>query len=245
MGLDNFIKIFTDDRIFRLSIVNSIQWVIFEVVVQLIIGLILALILNQVFFGRTVFRIIAFVPWAISGVLTSIIWSFMYNEHMGVVNDLLLRTDIIGKKIAWLSNANTVFLSTAIAELWRGIPFFTIMLLAALQTIPKDVYESSQVDGANRWQTFWFITIPFLKEQIVLSSLLRAVWEFNNVDVILNLTGGGPAHKTTTLTMYIVEKAMGASDYGYASALAVVSFLFLLIFAIIYLKLNKTGGEET
>ena len=242
-GFDNFVKIFTEDKLFFPSLVNSLKWVVQEVGLQLVFGLILALLLNQTFKLRGFIRAVAFIPWAISGVLASVIWSLIYNEHMGVLNDLLLRLGIVDSPQAFLSSTSTAFFAVIIAELWRGIPFFAITLLAALQSIPNELYEAARVDGASRWKSFVYVTLPQLKNTIILTTLLRVVWEFNNVDLLFNLTGGGPAHSTTTLTMYIAELAVHGSNFGYGSALTVISFVILLIFAALYLKLSRYEKE--
>lgn len=242
-GLDNFIKIFTQDEMFIPSLINSLKWVVSEVGLQLIFGMILALLLNQTFKFRGLARAVAFIPWAISGVLASVMWSMMFNEHMGVINDLLMKLGLIDEPMAFLASTSTAFGSVVIAELWRGIPFFAITLLASLQSIPNELYEAARVDGASRWKTFIYVTLPQLKNTIILTTLLRVVWEFNNVDLLFNLTGGGPAHSTTTLTMYIADLAVHGSNFGYGSALTVVSFGILLIFAILYLRLSRYEKE--
>lgn len=243
-GLANYKQIFFGDKIFWNSLGISFKWVIIQVVTQFVCGFALALLLNQKFAFRGLFRGLSFVPWAVSGVLTAVVWSMIFNEHMGILNDLLMRIGILDKPIAWLAGIHSAFYATAVAELWRGIPFFAIMLLAALQTIPGELYEAAKVDGASKVKTFLYVTIPYIKETIVLSTLLRTVWEFKMVDVIYNLTGGGPANKTTTLMMYMVDKAIASNDFGYGSALAVIAFFILMVFAIIYLKLSGFGKEE-
>jgi multiple sugar transport system permease protein len=242
-GLENFVKIFTEDKQFLPSLLNSLKWVVSEVGLQLICGMILALLLNQTFKFRGLVRAVAFIPWAISGVLASVMWSLMFNEHMGVLNDLLMKVGIIDEPKAFLASTSTAFGAVVIAELWRGIPFFAITLLASLQSIPQELYEAARVDGANRWKTFFWVILPQLKNTIVLTTLLRVVWEFNNVDLLFNLTGGGPAHSTTTLTMYIADIAVHGSNFGYGSALTVISFGILLVFAILYLKLSRYEKE--
>lgn len=242
-GFDNFVKIFTQDQMFVPSLINSLKWVVTEVGLQLTFGMILALLLNQTFKFRGLARAVAFIPWAISGVLASVMWSMMLNEHMGVINDMLMKVGLINEPMAFLASTSTAFGAVVIAELWRGIPFFAITLLASLQSIPNELYEAARVDGASRWKTFIYVTLPQLKNTIVLTTLLRVVWEFNNVDLIFNLTGGGPAHATTTLTMYIADLAVHGSNFGYGSALTVVSFGILLIFAILYLKLSRYEKE--
>lgn len=242
-GLENYIKIFTEDELFLPSLLNSLKWVISQVSLQLIFGMIFALLLNKTFKLRGLVRALVFIPWAISGVLASTIWLLMYNEHMGLFNDLFMKLGIIDQPMAFLAGSTGAFISVIIAELWRGIPFFAITLLAGLQNIPGELYEAATVDGASRWKTFIYITLPQLKEIIVLTTVLRVAWEFNNVDLIYNLTGGGPAQSTTTLGIYIANLAVKGSDFGYGSALTVITFGILLIFSLVYLKLSGFKKE--
>ena len=223
------------------SLLVSLKWVISQVLLQLILGLAVALILNQEFTGRGICRAIVFAPWAVSGVLTSMLWALIYNENMGVLNDILLKIGLIDTRVAWVSSYDTTFWALSVAELWRGLPFFSIMLLAGLQGISL---EAADVDGCSRWQRLVYITLPQLKNTIVLSTLLRAVWEFNNVDVIYNLTGGGPVNQTTTLTMYLTQTAVRDNNFGYGSAIAVIAFLLLSVFAALYIKLTGFSKEE-
>lgn len=242
-GFDNFITIFTKKEFYN-ALGVSARFVACEVVLQLIFGMIVALILNQKFKGRGFFRALTFIPWALSGVLTAVLWSIMFNQHFGVLNDLLSKLGIIKEPIAWLANTKFVLGSVIVAELWRGIPFFAISLLAAMQGLPDDIYEAARVDGSTKFQTFRFITLPMLKNTIVLTTLLRTIWEFNSVDLIYSLTGGGPVGKTTTLSMLIANQAIKTSNYGYGSALSVVSFAILAVIAVIYMKLSGFGKEE-
>ena len=242
-GLDNFITIFTKKEFYN-ALGVSAKFVACEVVLQLIFGMIVALILNQRFKGRGFFRALTFIPWALSGVLTAVLWSIMFNQPFGVLNDLLAKLGIIKEPIAWLANTKFVLGSVIVAELWRGIPFFAISLLAAMQGLPDDIYEAARVDGSTKLQTFRFITLPMLKNTIVLTTLLRTIWEFNSVDLIYSLTGGGPVGKTTTLSMLIANQAIKTSNYGYGSALSVVSFAILAVIAVIYMKLSGFGKEE-
>ncbi|HZG55274.1 sugar ABC transporter permease [Paenibacillus sp.] len=243
-GFANFKKALMDDPLFFRSLGISAKWVFSQVALQCVLGLALALLLNQTFRFRGLFRSLAFVPWAISGVITSLIWSVMFNEHMGLINDLFLRFGWIDRPVAWTANVSTVFKAVVVAELWRGLPFFAITFLAALQAIPNELYEASRVDGANRLKQFYYVTLPYLKNAIVLTTLLRTAWEFNNVDLIFNMTGGGPAHATTTLTMYVVELAVKGGDFGYGSALTVISFFLLMLFSITYLCASRFGKES-
>ncbi len=243
VGLANYLNL-CKDLVFWESLGNSFRWVVSEVGLQLVFGTALALLLKQKFHGCSFFRALLFLPWALSGVLVSMLWSMMYFETVGVFNDLLLRLGVIHNAIAWTGNMHTAFPAIVVAELWRGIPFFAIMVLASLQAIPSELYEACWMDGGGPWVGFIHVTVPFIKETVVLTTLLRCVWEFNSVDLILNLTGGGPIHVTTTLSVYLANTARVDGDFGYGSAMAVISFLILLLFAFVYLKANHFGQGE-
>ena len=214
VGFDNFIRIFTNKE-FYTALGVSVKWVVVEVGLQLVFGMVVALILNQKFKGRGIFRALTFVPWAMSGVLTAVLFSLIFNQHFGVLNDILMRLGLIKENVAWLADTNLVFGSVAAAELWRGIPFFAISILAAMQGLPGEVYEAARVDGSSRVKTFLYVTLPMLKNTIVLTTLLRTIWEFNSVDLIYSLTGGGPIGKTTTISMLIANQAIKTNNYGY------------------------------
>ncbi|MGP3976232.1 carbohydrate ABC transporter permease [Streptomyces sp. 8N114] len=242
-GFDNFVTAFTDDPEFWSTLGFSFQWVAVEVVLQLLFGLALALLVNQTFIGRAMARALVFSPWAVSGVLTSVIWVLLYNSQTGIAR-YLADLGLGSYGTSWLSDTGTVFPAVVVAELWRGVPFFAILILADLQSVPKDLYEAAEVDGASRLRQFLHITLPHLKDAIILSTLLRAVWEFNNVDLLYTLTGGGPAGETTTLPLRIASIAVDSHDFGYASALTTVAFVLLLFCSVVYLRLSKFGGED-
>ena len=243
VGIQNFIDILSDE-LFAQSLLVSLKWVGTQVPLQLLLGMGLALLLNQKFRGRGLIRGVTFGPWSLSGVIVAILWSLIFNGNMGVLNDLLQRMDLLEKPVAWLSNPNTAFAAVCVAELWRGVPFFAISLLAALQSVPGELYESCDIDGGGRLSQFWYITLPFIKSTVVLTTLLRAVWEFNAVDVIMIATGGGPLGRTTTLSIYLADLAMENRNFGYGSAVGVVSFCILFVFAMAYLRASRFGGGE-
>ncbi|MGW0904814.1 carbohydrate ABC transporter permease [Streptomyces sp. NPDC002853] len=242
-GFDNFVTAFTDDPQFWQTLGFSLQWVVVEVVLQLLLGLGLALIVNQTFIGRAMARAMVFSPWAVSGVLTSTIWLLIFNSQTGITR-YLADMGIGSYGTSWLSDTSTVFPAVVVAELWRGVPFFAILILADLQSVSKDLYEAAEVDGASRFRQFLHITLPHLKDAIILSTLLRAVWEFNNVDLLYTLTGGGPAGETTTLPLRIASIAVDSHDFGYASALTSIAFVILLFCSMVYLRLSKFGGQD-
>jgi multiple sugar transport system permease protein len=241
-GLGNF-RAMQHDSVFWHSLLFSGQWVVAEVGLQLIFGLLLALILNEAFAGRGLARALVFSPWAVSGVLTTGIWLLLYNPATGIFH-YLASAGLGHQGTAVLAGPHTVFPATVVAELWRGVPFFAIILLADLQSIPRDLYDAASVDGAGRWSRFTRIVLPHLRDAIVLSTLLRAVWEFNNVDLLYTLTGGGPAGETTTLPLYVAKKAVDSHDFGYGSALTMAGFVILLFFSLLYLQVSKFGSDR-
>lgn len=244
IGLLNYSNILTDDPLFFKSLKNSVVWVFISVAFQTILGFWLALLLNKKFKGRGLVRALALSPWAVAGVMVGIIWSLILGETYGVLNDVLLKLGVIERNISWFSSGNRAMAAAIMANIWRGIPFFTISYLSALSSISEDIYESAKIDGAGSFITLFKITIPMIKDTIVLTTLLRAIWTFNAVDLIYSLTYGGPNHATTTIPLYIMTKFKGELNYGYASALAAIATMIMMAVAFIYIRLGKLGKEE-
>lgn len=243
VGLENF-KSLLKDETFLKAAGNSLWWTVVNVGLQSFFGLLVALLLNMKFKGRGLFRALMFTPWAVGGILVALIWSFMFNESVGVVGDLLMKTGLIDQKISWFSSGTMSMWAITIANTWRGIPFFAISILSSLQTISVEVYESADVDGAGAWTKFWKITLPLIKDTLLLTVLLRTIWTLNVVDIIYGMTKGGPNFSTLTIPVYIMMVFNDTLDAGYASAMAVLMILALLLFSAVYLKVGKYGEEE-
>ncbi|MGN6760181.1 MAG: carbohydrate ABC transporter permease [Leifsonia sp.] len=241
-GVDNFTRMF-GDPLFWQSLRFTLQWVLVEVALQFVFGLALALLLNRTFVGRGIARALTFSPWAVSGILTTTIWILIYNPATGI-GRYLADLGIGEHGTSLLSGQGTTFLAVVIAELWKGVPFFAILILADLQSVPGELYEAADVDGAGPLRRFVSVTWPHIRQAVVLATLLRGVWEFNNVDLLYTLTGGGPANSTTTLPLYVAQTAIQSRDFGYGSALTVVAFLLLTFFSLLYLRLTKRGAES-
>lgn len=244
IGFANFVEVFTKDKVFVKAIRNSVVWVLFSVVIQTVLGFWLAYLLNQKFKGRGIVRALLLSPWAVAGVMVAIIWSLIYGETFGVLNDVLIKMGVISKNISWFSDSNRAMAAVIIANVWRGIPFFTISYLSALAGISDDIYESARIDGAKTWTTLFKITLPMIKDTIVITTLLRSIWTFNAVDLINTLTGGGPNNATVTMPLYIMQKFKLEYDYGYASALAAIASILMMIVAFAYIHIGKLGKEE-
>ena len=234
IGVQNYAKLF-NDNIFWGSLWRTVIWVFFGVGGQFLFGFMLAVILNKSFRGRGIVRAVSLIPWVTPGVLIALMWTWMYDGNYGVINDLLMKLGLLSDKIAFLARKDTAMPSVIITIIWQGIPFFALMILAGLQGIPGDLYEAADIDGATGWKKLIYVTIPSLKNTIFVTTMLRIIWVANSVDVIFNMTDGGPAYATQTLSVYVYKKA-SVLDMGYASAMAIMLMLVLLIVAVPYLK---------
>jgi len=236
VGLGNFAEILLRDELFWVSLGNSALWVVAVVGLQFLLGLATALLLNQSFTGRAVARALVVVPWALPSVIIGLMWTWMYDLNLGVINDLLLRLGLVDAPVAWLAQPSTALGAVIVALVWQGFPFFSVMILAGLQTIPAAHYEAAAMDGATRWQTLRYVTLPALREVIATALLLRMIWVANSLDVILVMTGGGPGYASHTLPLYAFLKAYSGMEFGYASALSLTLTLLLLAVVAVYVR---------
>lgn len=243
IGMANYVKILTNDAIFAKSMKTTLIWVVVSVALQTVLGFWMAYLLNKKFPGRGVVRAFALAPWAVAGIMVGIIWKLMLGETYGVFNDLLKRLGLITSNLSYFSTVQMATFSCMIANVWRGIPFFTISYLSALASIPDDLYESAKIDGAGPARTLFSITLPMIKDTIIVTTLLRSIWTFNAVDLIISMTEGGPNRGTTTLALYVMNTFSGKFDYGYASALAVIATMMMMVLAFAYLKFGKLGKD--
>ena len=237
-GLENFAKLFGDpDSMMILK--NSFIYVIVSVLGQFLLGMMLALALKKQFRGRGIYQSIVFLPWAFSGFVVGLIFRWSFNGEYGVVNNLLMKFGLTDHNIAWLGTPGFSLAVVIMAMIWMGIPFFAIMILAALQSIPSDVYEAADLDGCGTVRQFFQITLPYIKPTLITTVLLRTIWIFNSLDLVVIITDGGPANTSQTLPAYMYSKAFGSYDFGFAAALGVILMLILGIYAMVFLKVTK------
>ena len=242
IGLENYISVF-QDGLFWSSLVKTFIWVIVGVGFQFLFGFALALLLNRQFYGRGLARSVSLIPWVTPGVLIGLMWRWIFDGNYGVLNDVLLRLGVIQEKIPFLAQESTALPAVIVTIIWQGIPFFALMILAGLQGIPGDLYEAADIDGANGVQKLFNITIPSLTNTIFVTTLLRIIWVANSVDVIYNMTEGGPYYATQTLSVYIFNKG-NSLNLGYSSTMSVLMTLLLLTVAVPYLKNLFKKQEE-
>lgn len=238
IGLGNYVRL-VQDPTFWLTLRNSFTWVFWSVSLQFLLGFLVALLLNAQFRGRAFFRTITLLPWIIPGVVVALVWEYLYQPNYGPINDLLRRAAWMREPVAWLSHPDLAMPAVILANVWRGIPFFAIMILAGLQAIPDDIYEAATVDGASVTQRFWSITLPLLRPIIVVSTATRIIWTFNYADLIFVMTSGGPANATQITSTYTLLQAYSDLDFGYAATLSVILLLIMLVFTALYLKVTK------
>ena len=238
---DNYTKALSSTK-FTSSLWLTVLWVVFGVGFQFLFGFLLALLLNKSFKGRGIVRAVSLIPWVTPGVLIALMWQWIFEGNYGVLNDLLLKLNITNEKIAFLAQKSTAFPAVIATIVWQGIPFFALMLLAGLQGIPGELYEAGDIDGASGLQKLFYITIPSLKNSILVTTMLRIIWVANSVDVIFNMTNGGPANSTRTLSVYVYQEASNL-NMGFASAMALMLMVCLLIVAVPYLKMTFASKE--
>jgi multiple sugar transport system permease protein len=238
IGLGNYARLVHDD-VFWLSLWNSAQWVFGSVSLQFLGGFAAALLLHQAFTGRSLVRTVTLLPWIIPGVVVALVWEYVYQPNYGILNDLLFRLGWLHERVAWLSDPGLAMPAVIAANIWRGVPFFAIMLLAGLQAIPDEMYEAARVDGASVGQRFWHVTLPLLRPIVVVATATRIIWTFNYADLIFVMTGGGPANATQITSTYTLLQAYSNLDFGYAATLSVVLLLIMLAFTIVYLRVTK------
>lgn len=239
VGLQNFRDAFHDPK-FHTALLNSVYWVYFSLLFQFLIGLTLALLMTKKFRGRGVYQGLVFYSWALSGFLIGMIWKWMFNSQIGVINDLLLKLGIIHNRIGFLSDPKWAMTSVIIANVWYGIAFFAIMLLAALQSVPSELYEAAEMDGANGTRRLISVTLPYIMPTIITTTLLRVIWIFNDPTLIYGMTNGGPAGSTHILSSFMLDKIIYDGNYGAASAIGVIMIVILLLYSIFYLTVTKS-----
>lgn len=240
IGLDNYLAI-AQDPVAWSSLGRTLLWIGLTVPLQLLLGLVTALLLNRQFRWRGLARSLILIPWALPSVVIALMWAWMYQPQVGLFNDLLLRLGMVSSAVPWLAQPGTALYAIIVALVWQGFPFFAIMILAGLQTIPASLYEAAAVDGATPWQQFWEVTLPGLKGVLVTAVMLRLIWVANSIDVILVMTGGGPGYATHTLPLYAFKRTYGSMDFGYGTALACTFSLLLLGLIVVYLR--RAGRE--
>jgi len=233
IGLENYVDVIQADFFWN-SIRVSFIWTFVNLGAQLVLGMIVALLLNQRFRGRGLARGMVLIPWITPSVVAALTWRWMYDAEFGLVNAILMRLGLLDNTIAWLGNTNTALWAIIVESIWKGTPFVTIMLLAALQTIPEELYDAAQVDGAGAWLRYRFITFPLILPTVIIAATLTTIYTFNNFNAIWLMTAGGPLRSTETLTIMVYRQAFQQFNMGTSTASGMIVFAILFIFVLIF-----------
>lgn len=235
VGLDNYIKLLTDDKIFGRSLLNTTLFVLIGMSIGPTLGLLTALMLNQNVRFRSLFRTAYYLPVMTSLVVVSTIWVMLYNQN-GLFNTILENLGF--QKVGWLSNPHIALISVAIASIWQGFGFETVVFLAALQSIPRELYEAAMMDGAGGWAQFRHITIPSLRPVIIFVYIIGIIGSYQVFDQVFVMTSGGPVYSTTSIVYYLFGRFMN-HKLGYASAIAYILFAILVIFSYLQMRFSR------
>ncbi len=243
IGFENFSRVIGDVNISFLQILgNTLIWVVGSLVFQFVLGFVLALLMKDPFPGRGVYSGFVFYAWALSGFAIGLTWAWLFNGQFGLINDLLVRIGMIDSPIGFLSSKKLAMIAVLVPNIWYGVPFFGIMLLAALQSVPKELYEAARIDGAGRIRQLFSVTVPYVRPTIVSTVLLRTMWIINFPDIIYAMTNGGPVNRTNILATQMINKIFKEYDYGQGAAIGVMIMVILFVYALFYLRI--TSKEE-
>lgn len=234
-GLSNFKNLLSDPEYIS-SILNTLKYTVGSLIGKVFFGTIMALALNRDFKGKNIVRALLMIPWALPNIVVVLNWKLIFSATGGVANHLLKLMGLISSDVVWFGSPQLSMFIIVLANVWRGTPFFGISILAKLQTIPKEYYEAAEVDGASRFQQFIHITLPEIKDVLLLSTLMSSIWTMNEFETVWLLTGGGPAGTTQVMNVFSYKTAMTRMQLGKGMA---VSVLALPVFILIISKLSK------
>ncbi len=240
VGLDNF-RYVLGDPVFWQAARQAIVWTVTftSIALQTVLGVALALLLHQAVRGINVFRGLLLFPYMVPTVVIALIWRWMFNPEYGVVNATLKTTGVVSGDIYWFSDPAWAMVSTILLNVWKFTPFVVICVLARLQTIPVEIVEAAQVDGAGAWRRFLHVTLPQLKAVLAVVVVFRTIWTFNKFEEIYLLTRGGPGTSTFNLAVYAFEQATANLKLGVAAATGVLMLAFLFAGSVFYLRLMR------
>lgn len=241
-GLDNFVNIFSDPKV-QTSIEFTVIFVIASMVFHVILGTILALILNIKFKGQRFLRTIILIPWAMPAVVIGMAAKWAFNNQYGLVNDLIRRFIDPSFSYSWLIYTGSARFAVIVMDLWKDLPFFAILVLSGLQFVSQDIYEAAKVDGANGVQSFFRITLPLIAKNVATLTIPFTLWRLTSFDLVYSMTSGGPGEDTALIAYRITTEAFTNLNVGYASALAVLLFLVMLVFTVVNMRVQSRMAD--
>lgn len=241
VGLQNYAELFAGEEFWR-SLFNTLVWTVCTLFLQVVLGVAAALMLHQAIVFRALARSLILFPYFVSTVVAVLVWRWLFNDLYGILNHLMMWSGLLQMPLDWLGSMPNAMVSIVLVGAWKYFPFVVIAILARLQTIPDQLYEAATIDGAGAWSRFTDVTLPQLKDVLMVVVLLRAIWDFKEFDLIYLMTGGGPLISTQTLPLMVYKEAFGLDAMGRATAVAVAMMAVMLVFMVLYLR--RMGKEE-
>lgn len=237
IGFDNYMYLFLEDEYFWPILRNSILWIFGSLIGQVLMAFAVALLLNRKILGNGLWRGLSMVPWMMPVVVVGLMWKFLFDYNYGLINHYLINLGLISKSILWFSDPVWVWPSLLISATWKGFGYLTIMILAGLKGISKEVFESSAIDGATGIRKFWFITLPLLRPVLLVAIVVQIITGWTKFEMIWVLTNGGPGYATSILPTYVYTNSFDNFRMGLGSSVAVLSTLIIAILLIFYYQL--------
>ncbi|TMV46170.1 sugar ABC transporter permease [Paenibacillus mesophilus] len=242
IGLGNYIDL-VKDSLFWKAVWNTVVFTLVAVIGKTVFGMIMALVLNEKIVFRNVFRVLLFLPWTIPTIVSVFTWQWIYSDVGGVLNYLLLKVHLISKPVGWLASPDLAMISVILVNVWRGIPFMGIAILAGLQTLSKEMYEAAMLDGAGAFKRFIYMTLPSVKEVTVLAAVMTTIWTLNDFEIIWLLTRGGPSNGTQVLSTLSYTIGFLNMSLGKAIAIAILTMPPLIMLINFVTKRSLSSNE--
>jgi multiple sugar transport system permease protein len=242
VGLDNYRALLSNGTFWN-ALANTLIWTAGTLTLQIVLGVGMALVLHQNIWFRSLARSLILFPYFISTVVAVLVWKWLFNDLYGILNHMMMGAGIIDMPLDYLGSMPNAMVSVILVGAWKYFPFVVIAVLARLQTIPEPLYEAARIDGAGPVARFFDITLPQLRDVLVVIILLRAIWDFKEFDLIFLLTGGGPVASTQTLPLLVYKEAFALNQMGMAAAYAVAMMAIMLVFMVVYIRRTR-GADE-
>lgn len=242
VGTDNFSRVFSSGAFYSV-VWTTIRFVLISVTAEFAIGLAAALLLDQKFVGRNLLRALMILPWALPTVVNATMWRLIYNPDFGAFNALLTQTGLIDTYRSWLGEPSSALLAVCLADVWKNFPLVTLIALAALQSVPRELHAAAVMDGAGPWSRFRAVVLPYLIGPLTVAIVLRTIEAFKVFDIIWVMTRGGPANSTKTVSMLVYEQAFSFQKAGIGASVALIMVLVSSILIAGYVGLLRRQGE--
>lgn len=229
------------DPVWWRAVWNTVRFAVVSVTCETTLGMVVALVLNAEFPGRGIVRAAILIPWAIPTIVSAKMWQWMLNDQFGIINVVLINLGLIDTKIAWTASADTAMAAVLIVDIWKTTPFMALLILAALQMLPREIIEVARLDGANPWQIFWRVTLPLIRPAVMVAVIFRALDALRIFDLIYVLTPNN-AH-TKSMSVFARENLFEFDKFAYGSAASTLLFLILALLTILTIRVGRISLE--